>query len=299
MKIVSLSELRAQNIRVARLAANRELNKKAVAAKVKSMREYGQEVPAIIVNGTDALAEGLKILDFETGHTVTPEEAQNYVVLTDGNHRYQAFLNLTGDTETPYTDEFTFMFPLSKKGGIAKMLAEINTCTNPWKGADFVKGAIMTSKTEIPVLEFIHKLTSKGYSLPSASQWANGGKLTAKDMTQIMNGQTCERLAANEDLPSRMVVHAAACERLGDDMLKARTISDWVIAQMTTAPLNQKAGVNAKLKSFFEGLTDEQVTDLKAIRGTRGGETRESLLNKQLTELYTEFCKSKAKELCN
>lgn len=47
-EILTLSELNEKGVKVARLAGNRDLNEKAVKAKMKSMREYGQLVPAII-----------------------------------------------------------------------------------------------------------------------------------------------------------------------------------------------------------------------------------------------------------
>ena len=47
---MTLTELTNNGVKVARLAGNRDLNEKAVKAKMKSMREYGLLVPAIIVD---------------------------------------------------------------------------------------------------------------------------------------------------------------------------------------------------------------------------------------------------------
>ena len=47
---MTLTELTNNGVKVARLAGNRDLSEKAVKAKMKSMRENGQLVPAIIVD---------------------------------------------------------------------------------------------------------------------------------------------------------------------------------------------------------------------------------------------------------
>lgn len=91
-EIMTLTELTKNGVKVARLAGNRDLNEKAVKAKMKSMREYGQLVPAIIVDASTAIKDGLKVVDFTTGEEI--KDGNNYVVLLDANHRYSAHLRL-------------------------------------------------------------------------------------------------------------------------------------------------------------------------------------------------------------
>lgn len=59
---MTLTELTNNGVKVARLAGNRDLNEKAVKAKMKSMRENGQLVPAIIVDASTAIKDGLKVV---------------------------------------------------------------------------------------------------------------------------------------------------------------------------------------------------------------------------------------------
>ena len=63
-EVLELSELNEKGVKVARLAGNRDLNEKAVKAKMKSMRENGQLVPAIIVDASTAIKDGLKVVDY-------------------------------------------------------------------------------------------------------------------------------------------------------------------------------------------------------------------------------------------
>ena len=75
---MTLTELTNNGVKVARLAGNRDLNEKAVKAKMKSMRENGQLVPAIIVDASTAIKDGLKVVDFTTG-----EEINNLFICVD------------------------------------------------------------------------------------------------------------------------------------------------------------------------------------------------------------------------
>ena len=143
---MTLTELTNNGVKVARLAGNRDLNEKAVKAKMKSMREYGLLVPAIIVDASTAIKDGLKVGDFTTGEEI--KDGNNYVVLLDANHRYSAHLRLLEENkkiepEKQYEREFYFMYSLNPSVSIEKVLAEINIATTPWKGADYVKGVKM------------------------------------------------------------------------------------------------------------------------------------------------------------
>ena len=62
--IISLSMLKENGIKIARLAGNRTLDDKIVKAKKKSLKETGLLVPAVIVEAHKAIKENLEIVDF-------------------------------------------------------------------------------------------------------------------------------------------------------------------------------------------------------------------------------------------
>ena len=66
---------------------------------MKTLEECEQFIPAIVVDATDAINQGLEIVDFATGDTIREEEAVDYLVLVEGNHRYAAHLRLIADNE--------------------------------------------------------------------------------------------------------------------------------------------------------------------------------------------------------
>ena len=293
-EILSLKDLQEMGIKLAKLAANRHIQAKVVEAKKKSLQKCGQAVPGIIVNAEATINQGYEVRDLETDELVTRENASEYVVIIDAQHRLFAHLALLEDNSSNYTGEFYFMFPLSGEQNIAELLSEINTCTKPWSGADYVTGAVMASKANLPLLDFIHSLTAKGYSLPSASLFATlGTKLSARDMTKLMNGEKSVKIENINNLEAGKKIHAAASSRLGDDILKTRTFIEWINRKRGETSNFSTAEVNNHMVEFFSQLSDEQVKELKGIKGQSGGETRETRINSTLTAWYAEFMAKK------
>ena len=67
-KIYSLTELTEQGKKIGRLPLNRRLNPSIIKAKMKSIKENGLLMPAVIVDAKDV--KDLEVVDFETGEKV-------------------------------------------------------------------------------------------------------------------------------------------------------------------------------------------------------------------------------------
>lgn len=128
--LIDISELLKKGKQMARLVANRELDPKIVKKKKESLKQFGLLSPAIIVDGSKSIEEGLEIMDFETGEDISKEDAGQYIVLVEGNHRYKAHLDLLEanaelEEEQKYKKEFFVTYPLDDNMSIMDMLAEI------------------------------------------------------------------------------------------------------------------------------------------------------------------------------
>ena len=139
-QIVSLAVLNAKGITTFRLEGNRDFNQSNIKSKMKSLKEFGQLQPAIVIEAKVAAEQGLKVVDFRTGEEVTPEQLENGVVLVDGNHKLEAHYRLLDENETlvegeeRYEKEFYLTLALNQEMAVIEMLTEINTVVNPWKG---------------------------------------------------------------------------------------------------------------------------------------------------------------------
>ena len=141
--VYEISELINSGYKIARLENNRELDDKAVKAKMKSLKAKGQLQTAIVLPAQRAKDENLQVVDFLSGEGVKDEDIPSYLVLPEGNHRYKAHLNLLVENKDnegkkdfkKYEGKFYVMLPLTDTLSIAEMMAEMNICTKVWKGS--------------------------------------------------------------------------------------------------------------------------------------------------------------------
>ena len=300
LQVLTLAVLASKGIKIARLSGNRNFDEKVVKAKMKSMKANGMLVPAIIVPAKKVIEAGLEIVDFETGEIISGADAARYVVLVDANHRYKGHLNLLEANkelkdEEKYKGEFYLIYALNEEIAVSRMFSEINVCTNPWKGGDFTKGAKMVCKEPLPVLDFIEKLTDEGYPLPTASKWATfKGDITKKIMADAMAGKISDKLRKTNGLKRGERLLKAASEHLSKEVLKSRTLIDWAIKEYEEADDEQKVSVINSLVGFFSSLNKEKAEQIEKAKGQRGGDTKETIINRLLNNFYEQFTQSQS-----
>ena len=299
LKVIALSTLLERGFKIARLSGNRNFDEKVVKAKMKSMKANGMLVPAIIVDAKKVIEAGLEIVDFETGEIISGADAARYVVLVDANHRYKAHLNLLEANkelkdEEKYKGEFYLIYALNEEIAVSRMFSEINICTNPWKGGDFPKGAKMACKEELPLLDFIVELTEQGYPLPTASKWGTfKAGITKEIMADAMAGKISDKLRKTNGLErGRRLLKAA--EHLSKEILKSRTLIDWIIYQYDEADDDQKGATIDNLFKFFSSLNKEKAEQIEKAKGQRGGDTKETIINRLLNNFYEQFTQSQS-----
>lgn len=264
------------------------------------MKANGMLVPAIIVDAKKAIEARLDIVDFETGETISKADADKYVVLVDANHRYKAHLNLLEANkdlkdEEKYKGEFYLIYALNEEIAVSRMFSEINICTNPWKGGDFPKGAKMACKEELPLLDFIVELTEQGYPLPTASKWGTfKAGITKEIMADAMAGKISDKLRKTNGLERGRRLLKAAVEHLSKEILKSRTLIDWIIYQYDEADDDQKNATIDNLVKFFLSLNKEKAEQIEKAKGQRGGDTKETIINRLLNNFYEQFTPSQS-----
>ena len=291
--IFTMSQLANEGKKIARLEGNRDLNEKAIKGKMKSLKVFGQLVPAIVVDAATARQQGLKVVDFITGEEVTDANEHEYIVLLDANHRFQAHLRLLAANEKikedaeKYAGEFYFVYSLNESASIDKALAEINIATTPWKGADYVKGVKMMVEAELPVLDFISELTAEGFSLDAASKVALfNGKVNKTVLVKAINGTVDDCLKTDAGLERGKKILDAAKASFSSDFLKNRTWIDWVISKYEKTTDEEKGHFTDSMVKFLSGIKREDAEPLEKAKGKRGGKTKETLINEGLNALW-------------
>lgn len=276
--------------KVARLEANRYFKSKIINKHKKSLKKCGMLIPAVVTEATKAIEEGLLVVDFATGEILDAEAAKDYLVLLYANHRYKAHLELQAE-DKDYKGKFFAMYPLSEMQ-VASMLAEINTVTNPWRGADYGNGAKMANMDkDLPILDFVNEMTDKDFSLDAASKWATlTGKITKSVMADAMNQNIAEVLEGGADKVERgRKLLEAARHSLTDRVLKKRYIPDWIISKYEKADDGNKVQTIEDIVNFFKQLGRNDGDLIENAKGRRGEITTEQVIYQRLNEAYDRY----------
>ena len=254
------------------------------------LKSRGLIIPAMVVNANDALREHLDLCDFRDSNiAVDNTNADRYLVLIDGQHRYEAHLRLVEESED-YSRDFTFQFVQLADGvSILDVLKAVNDPGHTWTLSDYTHSAWELNK-ENPMLSFISELVSDGISYSSAAKWATlNRRLTHSMVKEAVNSEgAIDPLFTNiKYLSSGRKLFASAKKALGKAIVKPRALVDWVIDILGDAD-SKEAEAN-QLISFFESLTADQVESLKKAKGQKNGASKEEALRRALDKFYQAF----------
>ena len=301
-RIFTVEELTRMGRKIARLAGNRTLKAKSVNSKMKSMSENGMLVPGIYVEATAALAQNLEVVDWLTGEAVTEENASEYIVLVDGQHRYEAHLRLLNEVpkegEERYNRDFYLIPSLNQEAAISQQLLEINTVSSPWDGLDYARTALMwvDDPDKYPTLQAIAELTAQGCSLPAACEWTTfTTKVTKTVLVNLVsneNAKNVDVLKSSTGLDRFRKLYGAATSSFGSAFLQGRLLIDWICAKYRDTDDAKKGEFTEVMAKFLSGLDRKQIEPIEKMKGVRGGETKESLVNKELDRYYNNYLAS-------
>ena len=287
-KVYEITELTNNGYKIARLANNRNLNEKSVNAKKKSLQDKAQLQAAVVDFADRAVKQGLDVVDFLSEEKIADNEIAQTLVLLEGNHRYKAYLELKKDKT--FNGSFYVTLPLTEELTIAEMIAEMNICTCTWKGTDYIKGAIMSHPSNVTdVLRYMAELETKGYSLPAISMYVTGTENVKKSvLKKFMNGETADVLKDSEDSKEKIerckkILEAAKCFSV---LLPSRSFADWIKSKLDLKKNLTGEQVEDILVGFLKSVSKDKADEICKIKGTKGGSTKEDLINAELNKLY-------------
>lgn len=107
-----------------------------------------------------------------------------------------------------------------------------------------------------------------------------------------MAGKISDKLRKTNGLERGEKLLKAAEEHLSKEVLKSRTLVDWVINKYDEADDEQKVSVIGNLVDFFSSLSKEKAEQIEKAKGQRGGDTKETIINRLLNKFYEQFTQS-------
>ena len=172
-----------QCYKVAFVKNNRPIDHKKVDGFIAIIAKgkYEKAFPIIVASAKEVIENGYRVIDVED-HEVKSEDADNYIVILDGQHRTLAFLesSITSPQVVPNTH-------IRKGKNIGEYLVDINDVGTSWSQKDrFAVAALVTND------ELAHEISdriSEGFNPTTASLIYTGKKVSGKEVKKLLRGE--------------------------------------------------------------------------------------------------------------
>lgn len=229
LQLCSLANLEESGKDVAFILGNRPTSKKNLKQKEKSLKEFGMNLtPLVYINGEEVISNGegqVHLANPITDEPIKDEDASNYVVIIDGQHRYEAALSVN-------LDKHNIILMKDYSGiGAQNLIARINNETCPWVASEWAFGAHMFNPDN-EVAAFASRLAKEGYKSTTIGLilYFRKGVLGKKAFSDIMNGGNAE---VGYDLERAKAFLTAARGKFDDKFIMKRYLIDVVSALCT------------------------------------------------------------------
>ena len=168
----------------ARLKHNRPVEQKDVDDFITIIAngEYEDAYPIIVVEARKLIEAGYEVADYD-GKVITTEEAADYLVVLDGQHRSKAFaqLNATG------TEYIIPNVHIKEVENVAKYLIVINRAGSHWDKRDKFAIAQLTAGTE-PFTSIANRI-AEGFNPSTPMLIYTGKRISEGVLNKVLKGE--------------------------------------------------------------------------------------------------------------
>ena len=266
LQLRSLADLEETDKKVAFILGNRPTSKKNIKQKEESLKEFGMNLtPLVYINGEEVIKSGngqVHLANPTTGEQIKDEDASDYVVIIDGQHRYEAAKKLDLDTRN--------IILMKDYSGIGaqKLIARINNETCPWVASEWAFGAHMFNPDD-EVATFASNLAKDGFKSTTIGLilYFRKGVLGKKAFSDIMNGGNA---VEGYDIERAKAFLTAARDKFEDKFIMKRYLID-VVSDLCTGKdymlvLNAIGRLtNDNVKKITESKSDDMEKVIKSI----------------------------------
>ena len=174
-----------QQKKIAFVKNNRPVNSKKVDRFIAliAANKYEKAFPIIVVEATKLIEAGYTVTDIK-GRELTKEEAADYLVILDGQHRCTAFAKLVATGKYTETIPNVYMRDIENVG---EYLVDINNVGSSWDKKDRLVVASLTTKDEL--FQNVAELLNEGFNPSTAMLIYTGKSLSDKQVNKALKGE--------------------------------------------------------------------------------------------------------------
>ncbi len=252
--------------KVAFVKHNRPIDKKKVDGFIRIIAngKYEKHAPIFAITATEAIEKGYEVTDAK-GNKVKKEDAEDYLVILDGQHRTLAFLmcNMTEKRIVPST--------FIKTGiDIGEYIVDINDVGTSWNQKDRLAVAALVTKDEL-AHEISERIGEK-YNPTTASLIYTGKKISGAQVKKLLRGEdwTMPEGAKIDILRGNKFIQLCKEANIGDKFITKRYF---------ITGFNAYADSEGEEMAFkkLEALKGQKLTEEK-LRGIKDGTEFERML---------------------
>ena len=174
-----------QKKKIAFVKHNRPVNSKKVDRFIAliAANKYEKAFPIIVVEATKLIEAGYTVTDIK-GRELTKEEAADYLVILDGQHRCTAFAKLVATGKYTETIPNVYMRDIENVG---EYLVDINNVGSSWDKKDRLVVASLTSNDEL--FQNVAELLNEGFNPTTAMLIYTGKSLSDNQVNKALKGE--------------------------------------------------------------------------------------------------------------
>ena len=176
---------RTEQKKIAFVKHNRPVNSKKVDRFIAliAANKYEKAFPIIVVEATKLIEAGYTVTDIK-GRELTKEEAADYLVILDGQHRCTAFAKLVATGKYTETIPNVYMRDIENVG---EYLVDINNVGSSWDKKDRLVVASLTSNDEL--FQNVAELLNEGFNPTTAMLIYTGKILSDNQVNKALKGE--------------------------------------------------------------------------------------------------------------
>lgn len=251
---------------------------------LQGLLQAEMQQPGIFTDARLAMDAGYTLIDVEDGHTVTPEEVDVYLVITDGNTRFHAW-EMVAQQDKQF--DYIFQFKEYKSAEeFRKAYQQMNVYNTPTTAADFARDIEATSAS--PVLRGYRSRIEDGLFPKAAGYSVIGREITKKDMTEFHKGNT-PPLFENDtirELFERVYIGIKSLRKGYPAMFKGTEIWTWNASKINGAT-DKDEMADKLIKMFTEMPAPTFLSLLNAKKD--GNRTKETVVKDILDSAFTKM----------
>lgn len=167
---------------------NREIKKSNVYGFLQIIHngKYDETQPIVTAEANELIAN-YNLVDLE-GNAITTQEAKDYLIVLDGQHRITAFAKLNA-SKTSANQIVIPNIHIKRDVKVREYLADINLIGRNWTSADKICVASISNNN--PLLDKVNELIKENYNMSTAVLICTGMRLKPNQIRDIIrNGDT-------------------------------------------------------------------------------------------------------------